>query len=113
MLAAIGISGVTYRGVVDRTREFAVRLALGSQPGAVVGLVLKESMRDVAIGAGAGVAGGAALCVVLARSMEHVGAVDALTTAAAVAVIAAVGVAAACLPALRVMRVHPAEVLRS
>ncbi len=34
VLAAVGISGVTYRGVVDRTKEFAVRLALGSQPGA-------------------------------------------------------------------------------
>ena len=70
VLAAVGISGVTYRGVVDRTREFAVRLALGSEPAAVVRLVLVESMRDLAIGAVVGLAGGAALCVV-ARALAR------------------------------------------
>jgi putative ABC transport system permease protein len=113
VLAAVGISGVTYRSVIDRTKEFAVRLALGSQPGAVVRLVLLESARDLALGAVAGFAGGAALCAILARSMEHVGSVDALNTGVAIGVIAVVGIAAACLPALRVLRVLPAQVLRS
>jgi predicted permease len=113
LLAAVGISGVTYRGVIDRTREFAVRLALGSEPGAVVRLVVRESARDLAIGAVAGFAGGAALCGLLARSLENVGAVDAITTGTSVGVLALVGVAAALVPALRIMRVHPAEVLRS
>jgi putative ABC transport system permease protein len=113
LLAAVGISGVTYRRVIDRTREFAVRLALGSEPGAVVRLVVRESVRDLAIGAFTGFAGGAALCGLLARSVENVGAVDAITTGTSVGVIAVVGVAAALVPALRIMRVHPAEVLRS
>ena len=43
-------------------------------------------MRDLAIGAIAGLAGGAALCVLLARSLENVGAVDAITTGVAIAV---------------------------
>ena len=113
VLAAVGISGVTYRGVIDRTKEFAVRLALGSRPDAVVRLVVFESGRDLAIGVVAGLAGGAALCALLARSLENVGSVDVITTAVAVGLIAIVGLAAACLPALRVLRVHPAEVLRS
>jgi predicted permease len=113
MLAAVGISGVTYRGVVARTKEFAVRLALGSAPGAVVTLVLRESARDLAIGAVAGVAGGAALCGVLARNLENVGAANAITTAAAVGVLVIVGVIAASLPAWRVRRVAPADALRS
>jgi ABC-type antimicrobial peptide transport system permease subunit len=113
VLAALGIAGVTYRGVVDRTREFAVRLALGSQPGAVVRLVLLQSARDLAIGAVAGLAGGAALCAVLARSMEHVGPVGADNTGLALGLIGVVGIAAACLPALRIQRVQPAQVLRS
>jgi len=112
-LAAIGISGVTYRAVVDRTREFAVRLALGSQPRAVVRLVLTESARDLALGAIAGLAGGTALCAILARSMEHIGPVDVLTMAIAIGAIAIVGITAAYVPTLRVLRVHPAEVLRS
>jgi predicted permease len=113
VLAAVGISGVTYRGVVDRTREFAVRLALGSEPAAVVRLVLLESMRDLAVGSVAGLAGGAALCALLARSLENVGAVDAITTSVSIGLIAATGMAAAFLPAVRIMRVDPAEVLRS
>ena len=112
VLAAIGIGGVAYRGVIDRTREFAVRLALGSQPHGIVRLVMAESARDLAIGAAAGVIAGVALCATLARSMEHIGAVGAITTGAAIGVIAGVGAAAALLPALRVLRVHPSEVLR-
>jgi hypothetical protein len=79
----------------------------------VVRLVLVESMRDVAIGALAGLAGGAALCALLARSLENVGAVTALTTGISLGLIAATGIAAALLPALRLMGVHPTEVLRS
>lgn len=112
-LAAVGISGVAYRGVVDRTKEFAVRLAIGSQPAAVVRLVVAESMRDLAIGAVVGIAAGAALSIVLARLIENVAAVDALTTGTSILLIVGVGLGAAFLPALRVLRVQPAEVLRS
>lgn len=112
-LAAVGIAGVAYRGVVDRAKEFAVRLAMGSQPEGVVRLVLGESMRDLAIGGVVGLAAGAAFGRLLARLMENVAAVDALTTGASILLIAAVGIGAALLPALRVLRVQPAEVLRS
>jgi putative ABC transport system permease protein len=112
VLAAVGISGVTYRGVIDRTREFAVRLALGSRPGAVIRLVLAESIRDLTIGAIAGLAGGMALGALMAHSLENVGRIDAITTGASIAIIGAVGIAAALAPALRIMRVQPAEVLR-
>jgi putative ABC transport system permease protein len=113
VLAALGISGVTYRSVIDRSKDFAVRLALGSAPGAVIRLVLVESARDLAIGAAAGLAAGTTLCALLARSLQNVGAVDAITTGVSIAVIGAVGVAAAFVPALRIMRVDPAAVLRS
>ena len=113
VLAVIGIAGVTYRGVVSRTKEFAVRLALGSRPVEVVRMVLLESMRDVAIGSAAGLAAGAALCGVLARSLENVGALNAVTTGTALGLVAVAGVASALLPALRVGRVKPADVLRN
>jgi predicted permease len=113
LLAALGIAGVTYRSVIDRTKEFAVRLALGSEPGAVVRLVLIESIRDLSIGVVAGAAGGAAACGLLARVLENVAPVDAMTTAVAVAIIVATGTSAAFLPAVRVLRVQPAAVLRS
>jgi putative ABC transport system permease protein len=113
VLAAVGIFGVTYRGVIDRTREFAVRLALGSQPGRVVRLVLLESIRDLAFGAIAGLAAGAALCALLAQAMANIGSLNALTTGLAIGSMAVVGLAAASLPALRVRRLDPAQLLRS
>jgi predicted permease len=112
LLAAVGISGVTYRSVVDRTRDFAVRLALGSEPGRVIRLVLVEALRDVAIGAAAGLAGGVALAILLARWLQNIAPVELTTTAIALAIIATAGLAAAFVPALRVRRVQPAQVLR-
>jgi hypothetical protein len=67
----------------------------------------------IALGAIAGLAGGAALCALLARSMENVGTINVLNTGLAIGLISIVGIAAACLPALQVPRMHPAQVLRS
>jgi putative ABC transport system permease protein len=112
LLAAVGISGVTYRSVVDRTRDFAVRLALGSEPGGVIRLVIVEALRDVAMGAAAGLAGGVTLAILLARWLQNIAPVEMTTTAIAMAIMSAAGLAAALVPALRVRRVEPAHVLR-
>jgi putative ABC transport system permease protein len=112
-LAAVGIAGVAYRSVVDRRRDFAVRLALGASPPAVLRVVLIESIRDLVIGAAAGIAAGLALSALLVRVLDNVTPIDAAMAGAAAGVIVAVGVVAACLPAVRVMRVDPALVLRS
>ena len=86
---------------------------MGSQPGSVVRLIVGESMRDLTLGAIVGLAAGIALSQLLARLMENIAAVDGLTTGASILLISAVGILAAFLPALRVLRVQPAEVLRS
>jgi putative ABC transport system permease protein len=113
VLAVLGIAGVTYRSVIDRSKDFAVRLALGAEPGAVIRLVMWESARDLSIGVVAGAAAGAAACGLLARSIENVAPMDAMTTTIAIAIIVSAGVAAAFVPALRILRVQPAGVLRS
>ncbi len=113
LLAMVGISGVTARGVVDRTREFAVRLALGSGPAAVVRLVVVQSMRDLGIGVIAGVGAGIGLCAWLASTMQHIGDVSAVTTGASVGLITLTGLLAVWLPAMQILRVRPAEILRS
>ena len=78
----------------------------------MIRLVLLESIRDLSIGVVAGVAGGAAACGLLARMLENVAAVDATTTAVSIAIIVSTGVAAEFPPALRIMRVQPAGMLR-
>ena len=74
--------------------------------------MLAEALRDVALGAGGGLAGGVALAILLAGSLQNVAPVDVTTAAIAVAIVAAVGLAAAIVPALRVRRLEPAQVLR-
>jgi ABC-type antimicrobial peptide transport system permease subunit len=112
-LAVLGIYGVTYRGVVDRRREFAVRVALGSERAGVLRMVIVEAVRDVASGVVAGVAGGVLLCGALARLVDHVSPASAETVVASVAVLLVAATAASVIPALRVLRLDPAEALRS
>jgi len=112
VLAGVGIAGMTYRSVVGRTREFAVRLALGSRAPALVGLVVRATALDMAIGACAGLLGGVWLCALVARSLDNVGALDAATTVVAVAALAVVGVTASIVPARRIAGVDPADALR-
>ncbi len=112
VLAAVGIFGVTYRSVVDRTRDFAVRLALGSGSAGVVRLVLRELVRDLTGGVVVGGVLGAALCGALTRSLEHVAPLELTGVTLVIAIVSAVAFAAAAVPALRVVRVDPAQVLR-
>jgi putative ABC transport system permease protein len=113
LLAALGIYGVTYRGIVDRTHEFAVRLALGSERQSVVRMVIAEAFRDVAAGAAAGVVAGFVTCALLSRLVENVSAAGPLTTVVAVSVLASAAFAASLIPALRILGVEPADALRT
>jgi putative ABC transport system permease protein len=110
-LAALGIYGVTYRGVVERTHEFAVRMALGSARAGLLRLVLGDALRDIAVGAGAGVVAGLALTSALQRIIANAGSGDARTAAVAVAALVAAALVAAGIPALRILRVQPADAL--
>ena len=98
--------------VARRTTEIGVRMALGAQRRTVVGMVLRESMWLVAIGAVLGVA--AALWA--GRFVETVlfglSPRDPLTIASAVGVIVVVAALAGYLPARRASRVDPMHALR-
>ncbi len=113
VLAAVGISGVTYRGVIDRTEGIRGAARAGIRTGGGGSASCSPSRSAISRSARSRASrGGIALGGLLAHSLENVGRVDAITTGASIAVIGTVGIAAALLPALRVMRVEPAEVLR-
>ena len=111
LLAAGGIFGVVSVHVARRIPELGVRVALGASGASVRALVIRRTAIPVAIG----VALGGALTLVggglLGRLLYGVSPRDPLTLAAACAVVAAVGLAAAWIPALRAARVDPVRAL--
>jgi putative ABC transport system permease protein len=112
LLGAIGLYGVMAHGTVQRTREFGVRIALGASTGEVLGLVARDAIRLAVIGVGLGTAGAFALTRLLEGQLYGVAPLDPFVLAGAAALLAAVALAAAFLPALRAARTDPMEALR-
>jgi ABC-type antimicrobial peptide transport system permease subunit len=112
VLAAVGIYGVMSYLVTQSTHDIGVRVALGAQPGNIVGLVVRQGMELAAIGILVGLAGAAALTRVMASLLFGVSATDALTFGAVAALLAAVAFVATVIPARRATRVDPMVALR-
>lgn len=111
-LAAIGIYGVFSYFVGERTREIAVRLALGATPAGVRRLVVVRGLLLVAIGVGLGVAGAVALAAAASSLLYSVSALDARTYVVAAVCLTAVAAGACWLPAYRASRLDPQTGLR-
>ncbi|MSR21508.1 MAG: ABC transporter permease [Gemmatimonadetes bacterium] len=113
LIAAIGVLGVLAFTVSQRTREFGVRMALGARQSQVLGMVLKEGV----LLALAALVGGVLAAVVLSRFLTDflfgVTPTDPTTYLAVGAVLAAVAVLAAYVPARRATRIDPMEALRA
>jgi len=112
LLAAVGLYGVMSYLVSQSTRDIGVRVALGAQPGDIIGMVVRQGMELLAVGILAGLAGAAALTRVMASLLFGVSATDLATFAAVPALLAAVAFAATAIPALRATRVDPIVALR-
>ena len=112
LLSCIGLFGLMSYNVARRTGEIGVRLALGAQRRAVIGMVMSESIRLVVIG----VVLGLAAVLWAGRFVETVvyglSPSDPLTIGGAVALIAGVTALAGGLPARRASNVNPIEALR-
>jgi putative ABC transport system permease protein len=111
-MAAVGIYGVVAYTVAQRTREIGVRLALGARGRNIVGLVVGEGLRRTLAGIVAGLAGALAATGAVRSLLFGVGATDAATYGAVVALLLAVTVLACLLPAWRATRVDPQVALR-
>lgn len=107
MLAAIGIYGVLSYSVAQRTRELAVRAALGAQRSQLLGLVMRAGVRVVAVGAVAGVLAGIGLTRTMSTMLVDIAPNDPFTYAGALGVLAVVALAAILIPSLRATRLDP------
>jgi putative ABC transport system permease protein len=123
LLAIIGIYGVISWGVVQRTREMGVRMALGALRRDVMWLVLRRCSLLVFFGVSLGLLGAFALTRVVGASLSEVGpgktpllfgvkALDPITFIVAPIVLALVAFLACCLPARRATKIDPLVALR-
>jgi putative ABC transport system permease protein len=112
-LTAIGLYSLLAYLVALRRHEMAVRLAIGGTPGHVVGLVVRHVTLVVGIGMSLGLAGALTAARSLRGLLFGIEPWDPLSQGVTVALLCAVAVAAAWMPARRAMRVDPATVLRT
>ncbi|MDQ6828564.1 MAG: ABC transporter permease [Gemmatimonadota bacterium] len=113
VLATIGIYGVMSYGVMQRTREFGVRMALGARASDVSGMVVKQGARLTLMGVALGLAGAFALTRLMTSLLFGVAPTDPTTYVGIALLLGAVAMLASYLPARRATRVDPVIALRN
>jgi ABC-type antimicrobial peptide transport system permease subunit len=113
LLAAVGAYGLVAYSAAFRRREIGLRLALGSPPRLVFWRVFSEGARVIAVGLSLGLATAAALGGYIDSQLYGVTATDPTIIGLALLVLAASGLVAAMLPAVRAARADPSDSLRA
>jgi putative ABC transport system permease protein len=112
IVAAVGLVGVLSYTVAQRSRELAVRTALGARQVDIAGLVLRQGLTVTAAGTAVGILLSLAMTRWLASLLYGVTAHDRLTYVVVPLVLALVSAGACLAPARRAARVDPLRVLR-
>jgi predicted lysophospholipase L1 biosynthesis ABC-type transport system permease subunit len=117
-LAAVGVSAAGLVGVVGfvvarRTREIAIRIAIGARVGDVRLLVLREAVTAAVFGAAVGFAGATTLSKAVESWLYGITPADPISLATATVLMVVVVLGAAWLPARRATRVSPTVALRA
>jgi putative ABC transport system permease protein len=113
LLAAIGLNGLLAFTVAQRRHEIAVRIALGADRQTVVGMVIVQGARLVAVGLVAGLFTSLALTRLVAALLYQVNPYDALAFLIVPAVLVPAAFMACAIPAWRAARVDPITALRA
>jgi predicted permease len=112
VVAAAGLFSVLSHAVSRRRREFGIRLVLGSTPGQIRQLVLREGLTTGALGIGLGAAGGWLATASLAAVLYGVTSSDVLSWTVVVAAVLGATLAGAWHPARLATRIDPGTLLR-
>ncbi len=113
LIAVVGVAGVLAFSVSARTREFGIRLAIGSQPSRLLAGVIAEGAIMAGIGVAAGVLSGYALAKLAGSYFQDIKQPGALPVLISAFVLLAAAVTASALPALRASRIDVTQALRS
>jgi putative ABC transport system permease protein len=112
LIAIVGVAGVLAFSVSARTREFGIRLAIGSAPTDLLQGVVKEGATIAAVGVVAGVVGGLALTRAVANYITEVSLPGLVPTLGAALVLVVAALVASLVPAARASRVDVIDALR-
>jgi ABC-type antimicrobial peptide transport system permease subunit len=111
-LAATGLFGVVSYSVSQRTAEFGTRFALGARGIDVLAMVMRESLRVLAIGLSAGLAGGLLVATAIRGVLYGVTPLDPLNIVGVMALLGVTALIASIVPAARAARVDLVTALR-
>jgi ABC-type antimicrobial peptide transport system permease subunit len=112
LLAALGLYGIMAHGVVQRTREIGIRVALGATHGDVSWLILRQGFIVTLAGILIGLLGVTLTARVLGTLLYATSPVDPLALAIAILLLMAAALSAAYIPARRATGVEPIVALR-
>ena len=112
-VTVIGLGGVVAFGVVRRTREIGIRMALGADRGAILAAVLREGLAAVGAGVVVGAVAALLLARVVARLLFGVPPTDPITYLVVALLLVAVAACACLVPARRATTVQPSLALRA
>jgi predicted permease len=113
VIAAVGIGGVLAFAVGARTNEIGIRMSLGANSGSVQWMILKEGGALVLLGLALGTFGAFVSAGIMRQLLYGVEPRDPATYALVVTMMAAIGIFACWIPALRAARIDPAITMRS
>ena len=113
LIAVVGVAGVLAFSVSARTREFGIRLAIGSQPRHLLTRILGEGAVIAGAGIAAGAFGGIALARLVGSFITDVRLPGWMPMAGAAIILVAAAVVASLMPAARASRVNVIQALRT
>jgi ABC-type antimicrobial peptide transport system permease subunit len=113
ILAGVGLYGVMSGVAAERTREIAVRMAIGARGGQVVGMILRQATASVAIGAALGLALSTFLSQLAESLLFGITHLDPVSYAGAFLFLVVVATLASAVPAFRATTVDPMRELRA
>jgi ABC-type antimicrobial peptide transport system permease subunit len=113
VVAVVGLFGVLWNGVANRTREIGVRSALGATPTRIAQQVLREGLIIATTGAAGGLLAAALLARYLASLLYRVAPYDAIVFTAAPTTLLIIALAACLIPARRAAAIDPIHALRT
>jgi predicted permease len=112
VLAVVGLYGLVSVVISQRTREIAIRMAIGAVRSDILKLISRQTLELVIAGLSVGVVAAIFLARAMAKLLVGLAAANALTFVAVTALLAAVALLATHIPARRAMRVDPMIALR-